>query len=298
MDLLKETLRHWGQVEEDYKLAPLTTFKIGGRCKYFFIPNSLDSLQKAVKLFTNENIDYHILGAGSNLLISSKGFTPVVVKLPFCEFKKLDNSNLFYVGSSMLLSHLLGLCLENNLGGLEFLAGLPASLGGALVNNASFKKQHIFSLIEKVYVLEPGGNKIFFIDKNSIEYGYKFCSLKKFIVLGAQIRFNIDDKASLKGKMREVMKYRMLTQEVGNFSAGCVFKNPPQGHTAAELIEHAHLKGFKRNDASVSAKHANFIINHKEATSSDVVFLIEYIKEKVHNEFGVMLEEEIERWQC
>ncbi|MBN2120990.1 MAG: UDP-N-acetylmuramate dehydrogenase [Candidatus Omnitrophica bacterium] len=296
--VFKDELSRLGDVRQDVFLANFTTFRIGGQAEIFFAALVQENLFQALKLFKEAKLKYYILGGGSNILISSDGIKGVAVKLGFYEFQKLDEPNNFYVGASTRLTGLLGVSLEKRLGGLEFLAGLPATLGGALVNNASFKDRDIFSLVKKVKVFDPEKNEVFLLDKNEIDRGYRYCSLKKFIVLGAELVFYDKSYLKIREDIKEAMVYRILTQEVGSFSAGCVFKNPEQGLSAARLIEEAGLKGLKKGDAMVSLKHANYIINKGRAKSCDVVFLIELIKEKVYNKFGIFLDEEIERWQC
>ena len=136
------------------------------------------------------------------------------------------------------------------------------------------------------------------MDSKEVKRGYRFSSLKNFLVLGAEVCFDSRDKAKIRQEIRKSVDYRIKTQVLGNYSAGCVFKNPEQNLPAGKLIEEVGLKGLQRGGALVSFEHANFIVNKNRATSSDVVFLIEYIKEKVYDKFGLVLEEEIERWGC
>jgi UDP-N-acetylmuramate dehydrogenase len=289
---VKELLLKFGKVEENVGLAPFTSFKIGGDAQYFFVPFSEEQLLSAIKVLSQTQIPYYILGAGSNILVSSKGVKGVVIKPEFNDFFQVDsNPCYFYVGSSVRFSTLLSICLRESLGGIEFLAGLPASFGGALAMGASFKGKDIFSVVVKVKVLKLQDFTISFVDKDS------FSSLNEDIILGGVVSLYPKERQDILDEIKANISWRLKTQD-SRFSAGCIFKNPKQGRGAGELIDKAGLKGLKKGGASVSRRHANFIINEKNATSSDVVFLIEEIKEKVYNKFGVRLEEEIERWGC
>jgi UDP-N-acetylmuramate dehydrogenase len=220
-----------------------------------------------------------------------------VIKLEFNDFYQLDYPGSFYVGGGVFLPRLLGLCLEQSLGGLEFLAGVPASLGGILANNTSFKGKDALSLVQKIRILDTESLSISFIDKILIEEGYH-ASLEKSLILGASIFLEPKDKTAIKKEIKDNIAYRLKAQEAGVFCAGCIFKNPEGDVSAGRLIEEAGLKGLKKGQARISDKHANFIINEKEARSCDVVFLIEETKERVYNKSGVRLEEEIIRWGC
>jgi len=299
MKSLEEAFKNLGRLKKDVSLREFTTFRIGGKAKYFFLPFSEDCLKIALKILREQGINYYILGGGSNLLISSEAIEGVVIKLDFKEILPLGD-NLFYLGAGVSVRSILNFSLANNLGGLEFLALLPASLGGLIVNNASFKDNSIFERVRRVKVLQPQTQKIFFIDRENIRYTYRSSSLKRegLIVLGAEIEFYPSSLREIKEKIKEVIAYRKRNQEVGRFSAGCIFKNPSPQILAGKLIEELNLKGLRKGEAFVSLRHANFIINEGGAGSEDVIFLIEYIKEKVYNRWGIVLEEEIERWQC
>ncbi|RKY44230.1 MAG: UDP-N-acetylenolpyruvoylglucosamine reductase [Candidatus Omnitrophota bacterium] len=296
---LEEAFKNLGRLKKDFSLKEFTTFKIGGKAKYFFLPFSEDCLKIALKILGEQSINYYILGGGSNLLISSEAIEGVVIKLDFKEILPLGD-NLFYLGAGVSTRSILNFSLANNLGGLEFLALLPASLGGVIVNNASFKENSIFDRVSRVKVLQPQTQEIFFIDRENIYYTYRSSSLKteRLIVLGAEIEFYPSPSKKIREKIKEVIAYRKRNQEVGKFSAGCIFKNPSPQILAGKLIEELNLKGLRKGKAFVSLKHANFIINEGGADSKDVVFLIEYIKKKVYNRWRIVLEEEVERWQC
>ncbi|MFC1514658.1 UDP-N-acetylmuramate dehydrogenase [Candidatus Omnitrophota bacterium] len=294
---ISERLSSLGNLEQDVFLGPLTTFGIGGQARYLFTPSSEENLCEAVGALRQARTAYYVLGRGSNILVCTERLEAVVIKLAFDAISELDEAGCFYAGASVRLARLLGFCLERSLGGAEFLAGLPATLGGALVTNASFKGTDIFSLVERVKVFDPDSAEVAFRDKDGLEYGYRYSSLKGSIVLGAVLRFAPKDKHTIRTEIRNNVVYRLTRQEPF-FSAGCIFKNPRPGVSAGQLIEEAGCKGLRKGGARISPKHANFIINEKEAGFRDVLFLIEEMKEKVYNKSGVVLEEEIERWGC
>ena len=294
----KEGLSRLGDIKYNCPLASFTTFRIGGTAERLIIPYSQEALPEIFFYLKKKELPYFILGGGSNILITSDTLQATVVKLELNEFYRLDSENRLYVGSSVPLRSILRFCLEESLSGLEFLAGVPATLGGALANNCSFKGKNIFSVIKRVKVMNPDNGQISYINTQDIDYGYRFSSLKGLVILGAEICFLDDSRQSIKQSLREALSYRINVQELGKYCAGCIFKNTEGSLSAGMLIDQAQLKGLRRGQAYVSYKHANFIINEKDATSSDVIFLVEHIKEKVYNKFGILLKEEIERWQC
>ena len=294
----KESLSKLGDIKENFPLASSTTFRIGGSAECLITPYSQETLAEVFFYLRRKQLPYFILGGGSNILISSGTLQTTVVKLDLNELFKLDRQNHFYIGSSVPLRSILSFCLEESLSGLEFLAGVPATLGGALVNNCSFKEKDIFRIVKRVKVLNPDNGQILYLNTQDIDYGYRFSSLRGFVVLGAEVYFFEDSREIIKQRLREVLSYRLKVQELGKCCAGCIFRNSKDSLSAGKLIDEAQLKGLKRGGAYISRKHANFIINEKDATSSDVIFLVEHIKEKVYNKFGILLEEEIERWQC
>jgi len=295
--LVGDELRELGRVEYSADLKSRTSFKIGGKAECLFVPKDESCLKKAVLLMVKEKYSFYILGAGSNLLISSEGIEGVVIKLEFDDISPYEDDK-FYIGASVKINRLLSFMLENSLTGLEFLAGIPASLGGVLVNNASSGNRSVFEVADYVRILEPLSGKIVSLSAKDIYRGYRFSDLEGKVVLGAGVILRKATRDDVFSMIKDTISRRIAKQELGRPSAGCVFKNPDNNLLAGELIDKAGLKGIKRGGACVSSKHANFIINESCALSSDVVYLIDFIKDKVYNKFGVWLEEEIQRWEC
>ncbi len=290
-------LKELGIIFRDEPLKPFTSFKIGGNVKVLFIPNSETSLLEALRIFKINDLSWKVLGGGTNILVSSKGVDGAVVKLDFTGIDFTDSGNI-YLGAGVKTGRFLKWCIEKSLGGAEFLAGVPACLGGILVNNFSYKGKNIFDIARKVKILDTEKEEVRFISKEDIVSCYRHSSLKKFIVLGAELALGGNGNENIKSKIATNLDLRVRFQEIGKQTAGCIFKNPKPELSAAKLIEEAGLKKFSRGRAYISEKHANFIINESCADSADVVFLMDYIKEKVYNHSGILLEEEIERWNC
>jgi UDP-N-acetylmuramate dehydrogenase len=285
-----------GKVELRYNwpLKDLTSFKIGGCARYLFLPCNEDELQMVVRTLSLSKIPYYILGGGSNILISDGILKTPIIKLGrgFVFIKRLSSSCL-EVGAATPLSNLLSYCVKENLGGLEVFAGLPATCGGLAVMNTSSFGREFFSLVRDVEVLDCQANRRR-LEKNQIQYGYRYTSLKDFIV--TSIRLVLHKDSNVRDRVYTFFRERTKSQELALPSLGCVFKNPPQ-MAAGYLIERCGLKGKNYGQAYVSCKHANFIVNKGGAKAWEVAKLITIIKEAVYEKFGVILEEEIVRWQ-
>lgn len=279
--------------EKEVDLAPLTTFKIGGPAQFFYQAETEEDLIKAIKKAQQENLPVFILGRGSNILVSDKGFKGLVIK---CQIKKIEfNDNLVIAGAGENLSELMGEAAEKGLGGLEFLAGVPCTIGGAVWANAGSKDQAIGDFIEKVKIIDKQG-EIKELSAADCQFDYRKSVFKSepLIVLEATLKLKKDNSEEIKSKIAENIKQKQLKQDLSNPSVGCIFRNSIGNKTAAQLIDSLGLKGYKMGGAKVSDKHANFIINTGKATAEDVVMLISYIKQQVRDEFGIQLQEEVE----
>ncbi len=271
-------------------LSNLTTFGIGGKAKCFCEINNLSELKKAINWAKEKKIPWFILGGGSNILIGDKGIKGLVIKIKDSPIK-IKESRLM-VGSGVTLSRLLLFSLENGLSGLEFLTGIPGTIGGAIVGNAGLKKRWIGDLVEKVITFNPKDNEIHEVSKKDCDFGYRtsrFLKTKE-IIWQVVLDYKKLNKELIQKKMNVYIKKR-LNQPKGK-SAGSIFKNPP-GQSAGKLIEKAGLKGLSINGGMVSKQHANFIINFDKAKAKDVLELVSLIKKKIKEKFNIKLEEEI-----
>ncbi|MEM7816576.1 MAG: UDP-N-acetylmuramate dehydrogenase [Candidatus Aenigmatarchaeota archaeon] len=276
------------ELRYNLELKKYTTIKIGGIVKHFFIAHNYFGLKEIIEKLKG---NYYILGGGSNILVNEPIVKKPIIKLGegFSYIKK--DKELLEVGSATPLAFLLRYCLQNNLGGL---VGIPATIGGLIKMNASSFEKEISFCLDKIEVMDNCGESKFF-ERKDIEFGYRSSSLKDYIILRAWFKLEERKAIDIKMKMKEYLTKRIKTQDFGFPSCGCIFKNP-KDYKAGFLIEACNLKGLKRNDALVSLKHANFIVNLGKASYQDVDYLIQRIKEEVFKKFGVVLEEEIIRW--
>ncbi len=274
------------KILKDVSLLLYNTFSVGGNAKYFFAPKTVDELKEVVSYAESKGIPYYILGNGSKVLISDKGYNGLIIYTG--KLKKIqDVNNGVYCQSGVNLQALIDYASKRNLGGLEFLTGIPATLGGALVMNAGAYGDEIGNHVEYVEILTDG--KIDKILNKDCAFSYRKSALSKKIIVGAKI--NLKYSEIIEKNCKYFRLKRQCSQPFGK-SAGSVFKNP-QGITAGSLIEKLSLKGMKIGGAYVSHKHANFIINDGTASAKNIYDLIKSVKNKVYNTFGVELKEEI-----
>jgi len=278
-------------LEKNVILATYTSFKIGGPAKYFFVAKSNDDVIKAIKTAKEFNIIFFILGGGSNILVSDKGFDGLIIKM---ENQKIEiKDNLIYVESGMPLQKLLRKAIEHSLSGLEFLISIPGTVGGAIAGNTGTPKEWIGQKIIKVTVLNTE-EEIKEIPKSQCDFFYRYSRFKyddKSIILSAEFQLEKASPTHIQGLVNEYLGKRK-NQPTKYPSAGSIFKNP-EGQKAWQLIEEAGLRGKKIGGAKVSEEHANFIINTGKAKADDIVILISYIKQQVRDKLGFQLQEEI-----
>lgn len=285
-------------VKSNVPLADFTTYKIGGPAKYFVKVKNFEDLEFLLEYAKEHNINWFIIGGGSNLLISDNGFDGLVLKLAgdfdSIYFDESDNSIVCGAGTS--LSKIVNYYIKNNFLGSEFLCGIPGKIGGAVKMNAGLKTQWLSSLIKWVKVLNNDCS-IIKLNKNQIDWDYRYSSIKSDqIVLEVALDYknaNSDkDIQDAQEKIEELLAKRKNSQPYNFPCCGSVFKNP-EGEFSAKLIEEAGLKGLTIGGAQVSEKHANFIINKDGAKAKDVVDIIQKIQIKVHEKNDIMLKPEL-----
>jgi UDP-N-acetylmuramate dehydrogenase len=276
-------------LQRNVDLQRFTTIKIGGRARNFFTAQSAEDLGQIIA--DCETAPY-ILGKGSNLLIADRTIARPVIKLGEGLGGIRQAGDRVIVGASTPLPYLLHYCLKNNLSGLEYLAGIPATVGGLLAMNASSFDGAVSGPLDEVEVLDNGGAfKV--LSKGKISFGYRHSSLEKHIILRAT--FSLCPSRDVRKKINYFLKKRLSLQDFLFPSCGCVFKNTDTA-SAGFLIDSCGLKGLARGGAQVSPRHANFIINRGHAAYFDVDYLIQVIRDKVYKKYGVILQEEIKRW--
>ena len=277
-------------------LAPYTTFKIGGACDFLIKVNSRELLQEIVR----SEIPFHILGNGSNVLVSDEGFRGVVLLLgeEFSYITADGNDGVVTCGAG---ASLVALCLEardNALSGLEFAYGIPGTVGGAVYMNAGAYDGEMSHVVHECMYIDENGEIKYLNCLGNQEFGYRkspFTATGK-IILGVLMVLDFGDKAQITAKMEDFMGRRREKQPLEFPSAGSTFKRP-EGDYASRLIDVCGLKGLSVGGAQVSEKHAGFIINRGGATCKDVLDLIELVKERVFKETGIILEREVEIWK-
>ena len=278
----------------DESMANHTTFKIGGNAPLYIEVNKPSQLSQIVKLCKEENVEYFILGNGSNLLVSDKGIDYVVICLKgdFKNISLLDNNTL-YRGAGVSLASLCREAEKNGLSGLEFAWGIPGTVGGAAYMNAGAYGGEMKDVVYSVHHIDKDGN-LGTIKSSDLNFSYRHSIYKEngYIIIGITVKLKLDNKNEIRNKMDDFMDRRKSKQPLEYPSAGSVFKRP-EGNYAGTLIEQCGLKGKTIGGAQVSEKHAGFIINIGGATCNDVQQLIEHIQSTVKDKTGYILEREI-----
>lgn len=285
-----------GKVKLKAPLKNYSTFKIGGRAKYFVEPKDTADLKLLLNCSKRYRIPVFIIGRGSNILVNDRGIDAIVLHLNSSPFKRISfRDNLLNVGSGALLARMIDFTRKHNLSGAEFLSGIPGTVGGAIVMNAGIKGKSIGNLVENIQVMDYNG-KVKTLNKGEINFGYRNSDLSKYIVLSVRMKFKKASPREINNRISRYLNYRKLTQDLSRPSCGCIFKNPGRA-SAGRLIDLCGLKGTRVGDAFISPKHANFILNLKNAAARDVLNLMNLIKHKVKNKFKVSLEPEIKIWK-
>ena len=278
-------------IKKNVPLAPYSTFRVGGNAKYFIEPVTREEIAHAFHVIRNTGLHYWILGGGSNILISDKGFDGVIVR-PLNVGVQITSTQVIAEAATSL-QQVIQKTVQANLSGLEHLMGIPGSLGGAIAGNAGTAKEWISSAVSHVVFAEQTGT-IHTVPASECAFGYRtsrFKDTQDEIVLAAQFLLTSESR----DKIRErTLRYigRRTHQPSGSACAGCIFKNPPES-PAGKLIEEAGLKGKRSGGAMVSDEHGNFIVNTGSATAEDIIILISYIKQQIRDRHGIQLKEEI-----
>lgn len=271
-----------------------TSFRTGGNCPLLISPDSVDSLIKILKECNNSFIPYTVLGNGSNVLISDDGLAGVVIHIAegLSEIKLISEDTIF-CEAGLKLGTLCNFALEHSLSGLEFAFGIPGSVGGAVFMNAGAYGGEMKDVVTKVYHIDKDGNEGFLTaDKLAFDYRTSAYEKNGFIVTGVEMKLQKGKYEEIKEKMSDLLGRRKDKQPLDYPSAGSTFKRP-EGFFAGALIEECGLKGKQIGGARVSEKHAGFVINYDNATTSDIIELIDFIKDTVEREKGVTLSPEV-----
>lgn len=308
-------------LRSNVSLRDYSTFKIGGEAKYFLTIRTKDELIKVVELARKNNLPLFILGGGSKLLISDKIFNGLVIKVLNSEFK-VSNSEIF-AEAGLLITKLTDIALENSLAGLEWLKGIPGTVGGAIRGNAGAFGGSMKNVVSFIEIFDKEKEKIKILKNKDCKFNYRTSVFEKnpnLIILSCAIQLKKGKKKEIEQKMKEYLNQRIKIQPLNFPSAGSIFKNYTLTKSdisnfnkkllkefpglekfiekriipAGYLIDKCSLKGKQIGGAKISEKHANFIVNFNDAKAKDVKKLIELIKNKVKNKFKIILEEEIQ----
>tara|TARA_B100000614_G_scaffold83918_1_gene75439 strand:+ start:158 stop:1018 length:861 start_codon:yes stop_codon:yes gene_type:complete len=273
-------------------LSSVTTYRFGGLCKNFIVIDNIDSFSQIPEEINSSNT--FVLGKGSNIAFADSEYNGFVLQTDLKFINLLNDENTLEVGSSVYLPVLSRYLKEQQLGGGEFLLGIPGSIGGAVKMNAGAYGYEIGTNVVQLNCYDLDQKQIINLDSKSINYSYrKSNNLKNKVILSAILKFEKGNPEKISNKMSEFNKKRKKSQPPGIYNAGSVFKNS-KDYFAGELIEKTGLKGYSIDKVSVSTKHANFFIAKKGAKASSLFELVQHVKEKVNDKYGVMLEEEIQ----
>lgn len=288
-----------GTFKENISLKTLTTYKVGGNVRLVAYPFSTDTLIKLLKKLKKDKIAYKILGNGSNLLASDDNFNGVIIKLTNFTNFKLEDDGTCLVDAGYPFAKLANQVAQKGYSGLEFAGGIPGTIGGAIYMNAGAYLKSIGDVLVSINALDENFN-IVTLKKDDLELDYRTSILKRkpYICLNATLKLEKKDKNEIKLLMDDRLKRRITTQPLEFPSAGSVFRNPENDY-AGRLIEACNLKGLSWGGASISEKHANFIVNSNHAKAADIKYLMDLAKNKVKENFSIELicEQELFNWK-
>lgn len=270
-----------------------TTFKVGGPAACFLQVSSAEQLAATTKYLNQTGQEYFVLGNGSNLLVSDKGYQGVILQIGQKMSEVSEEGTLVRAQAGATMAKAARAAMELGLEGLEFASGIPGTVGGGAVMNAGAYGGEMKQVVETVTVLAPDGS-IMVLNNGDMEFGYRTSAIKNrgFIVLEVAFRLREGDREAVKSRMEELAAKRREKQPLSYPSAGSTFKRP-EGHFAGKLIMDAGLRGRRLGGAQVSEKHCGFLVNAGGATAQDIYDLMEEIKERVYNAFEVRLEPEV-----
>lgn len=280
------------ECRKDEPMKKHTTFRIGGPARFFYVPKNIEELKLIIQYCKNEKLKYMIIGNGSNMLFLDEGFDGAVI----CVGSSMSNINVdnisIYAEAGALLSKVASSARDAGLTGMEFAAGIPGTIGGAIVMNAGAYGGEMKDIVSFVDILEADGNLRRYSNEE-MQFGYRRSIVDADkVVVGVGLKLacgNIDD---INARMDELKIARVSKQPLEFPSAGSTFKRP-EGYFAGKLIDDCGLRGYRVGGAMVSEKHCGFVINYDNATAKDVLKLIDDVKNKVYDEYNVLLEPEV-----
>jgi UDP-N-acetylmuramate dehydrogenase len=281
------------RVRTSFPLAPLTTFRIGGPAALYLEPERDRDLVAAGEAVRETRIPFVVVGKGSNVLVADEGFHGLVLRLGRGYRWAARDGERLTGGAAMPLPALSGVALSHGLAGLEFGVAIPASFGGAVRMNAGAHGSELANVVERIDVFELLAGARRSVSAEEAAFRYRNTDLPRDgVVVAATVRLRPGDAAEIRARMDEAREWRRRTQPLAEPNCGSVFKNPPGDH-AARLVDEAGLKGFRVGGASVSTKHANFVVAGPGARALDVLSVIRHVQETVAARTGIRLEPEV-----
>tara|TARA_B110000444_G_scaffold249370_1_gene274390 strand:+ start:1224 stop:2147 length:924 start_codon:yes stop_codon:yes gene_type:complete len=275
------------------RMSNHTSYGIGGSVLAYIRPNNKNDLIKIIKMMNEKNHKTYYLGSGSNLLVNDKDINAFVITTARAIKDLKITNNIIHADSGVMLGKLVKESMKHKLTGLESLAGVPGTLGGALKMNAGAWGSEISNYLTSVEIVDINGS-VKTLKPIDLNFGYRSSSFSsEYFILSAQFKLKSSSKENIKIKKAKASDGRKKTQPLKYRSAGSVFKNPRSNLAAGFLIEKSGLKGTKYGDAEISTHHANFFINHGNAKASDVAFLIRLSRKTVYEKYGIMLDLEL-----
>ncbi len=285
------------KIKLEESMTKHTSFKTGGNVDFFVIVENENQIIKLLKYAREEDINLYIIGNGSNLLVSDKGVKGIVAKIAFEEMQITEDEKgvIVQAGAGVKVMTLAQILKQKEITGFEELSGFPGTIGGANYMNAGAYGKEMKDVIVETKALnrETGKIEVLNNEEQKLEYRSSIFKNKKYIILQTTMRLKNGKKEEIEKKMNEYLVQRKEKQPLEYPSAGSTFKRG-NGFITAKLIDECGLKGYQIGGAQISEKHAGFIINKDNATSKDILDLIEYTKKKVFEKFGVQIEEEVE----
>lgn len=291
--MIKDLLDISAKVKEYEDMSKHITFKAGGKARFYVEVESEEELINFIKYCQKANLNYFILGRGSDLLVSDKGYEGIIISTIYLNKIKLLDKNIIEADAGATLADIALFSLENELSGFEFASGIPGTLGGAVFMNAGAYDGEIKDILLEIKVLEEDLS-ISYIEASKLDLAYRYSNIekKKQIVLAARLQLQKGKYEEIRAKINDLDFRRRDKQPLEYPSAGSTFKRP-KGYFAGKLISDSGLMGYKIGDAEVSTKHAGFVINKGSASASDIYKLICYIQKVVKEKYNVELEREV-----
>ncbi len=285
--------------EVNVPLAPYTWYGVGGPAQVLAHPASVQQLSTLAARCHENAIPVHVLGSGANLLVRDEGVPGVVVMFDAPQFRNADvTPGRVCAGAGYDLSRLVLQTAKAGLAGLECLAGIPASIGGAVRMNAGGIYGEIGQSIRRVQVMDATG-QVYYRDRDDLVFSYRKTNIVARYILEVEFDLTEDDPDDLVKRVKEIFLYKKNSQPLAQNSAGCAFRNPlvnEERVSAGKLIDRAGLKGYRQGGAQVSTHHANFILADPGATAADVLAVLEHVEQVVLDRFGIQLEREVVVW--